>query len=44
METAVMYNVSKSEAEVCAEKERKEGKNVRILSQRHGNYIVYVER
>jgi hypothetical protein len=39
-----MYNVSKSEAEMCADKERKEGRKVRIVSQRHGKYTVYVEK
>jgi hypothetical protein len=43
METAVMVNVSKAEAEERAEKERKEGKKVRLVPLRHGKYAVYVE-
>jgi hypothetical protein len=43
METVVMRNVSKDEAEKCAEKERKEGKRVRIVPQRHEKYSVYID-
>ncbi len=38
-----MVNVSKAEAEECAEKQRKEGKKVSIRPLRHGMYAVYVE-
>ncbi len=43
METPVMVNVSKADAEARAEKERQEGKKVRIVSLRHGKYAVYIE-